>query len=655
MATPRVTIDQLPEQAIPEDANYFVIQDSGVSKKMSWATIKTQPSQPLTDHINDTSGAHAASAISAAVAGTGVDAADVQGQLGQLTTLVNGKINQSVADGLYVNITGDAMTGALTLVSDPTGALEAATKQYVDSKVIEAGGGITMAEADDRYVNIDGDTMIGALTVEGGLAVNNMPITSVGPGVAATDAATVAQVTDRVAKAGDAMTGLLTIGNAGSVDQLRLRHASPTLALENAAGSTRYATLLSDATQTRLQAAVGDAHVQSLLGAALLAGKTDMKLSLEDVAGRAIHGWAGFRNPIILPMGTAAGDVEGLLTGKGFRFEIGTDASAGLRVFSGGFEKLSVSNGGVLFSYGGLRAGGATSPLYLVNNGNGPYISFFDGANVDAIGTRKGYMGFSSPISMYVNNEMNGPLVLRAGNAAGEGYITFQTGAVEQGRVGSGGDFMWGKTTPDTATAGQMLSAAGRISATTPDNVAVNFIANIIAGTTGRQLFGFRRSDTTIGTITQNGTTGVLYNQTSHGPFKGNVADLDDDAALTRLETWRPVSYQWKTNADGDLREDGEPSGPEVHGFIAQELYEVQPNAVTPGFGTQAEEDAWRAARNQRLEEGETLEDEDSPFMSWQMDNSALVPDLVAAVQAMARKLIALRTELDELRASVGN
>ena len=34
MATPRVTIDALPEQTVPEDTNLLVIQDSGVTKKM---------------------------------------------------------------------------------------------------------------------------------------------------------------------------------------------------------------------------------------------------------------------------------------------------------------------------------------------------------------------------------------------------------------------------------------------------------------------------------------------------------------------------------------------------------------------------------------------------------------------------------------------
>lgn len=172
MATPRVTIDELPEQTTLEDTNYFVIQDSGVSKKASWLTVKSSPSQALLDHINDPTGAHAATAISATAAGAGVDAADVQGQLGQLATLVDGKVSQAETDPLYVNVGGDTMTGALTLPGDPVNPLEAATKDYVDQAVIDAGGGITQADADLRYVNIDGDTMTGPLVVDALVSTN---------------------------------------------------------------------------------------------------------------------------------------------------------------------------------------------------------------------------------------------------------------------------------------------------------------------------------------------------------------------------------------------------------------------------------------------------------------------------------------------------
>ena len=64
-------------------------------------------------------------------------------------------------DPRYLNVAGDAMIGALTLAADPAVPLQAATKQYVDSK----SAGMDQATADTRYVNVAGDTMTGSLRI----------------------------------------------------------------------------------------------------------------------------------------------------------------------------------------------------------------------------------------------------------------------------------------------------------------------------------------------------------------------------------------------------------------------------------------------------------------------------------------------------------
>lgn len=76
-------------------------------------------------------------------------------------------------DDRYVNITGDTLTGSLILSADPTLALEAATKQYVDSAVASIDILPDMADTsqqagtlDDRYVNVFGDTMVGELLLQ---------------------------------------------------------------------------------------------------------------------------------------------------------------------------------------------------------------------------------------------------------------------------------------------------------------------------------------------------------------------------------------------------------------------------------------------------------------------------------------------------------
>jgi hypothetical protein len=79
---------------------------------------------------------------------------------------------QAMADDLYVNVTGDVMTGFLTLNADPTSALHAVTKQYADALMIDhlAEGDphpqyLLVAEGNAAYVLKAGDTMTGALTI----------------------------------------------------------------------------------------------------------------------------------------------------------------------------------------------------------------------------------------------------------------------------------------------------------------------------------------------------------------------------------------------------------------------------------------------------------------------------------------------------------
>jgi hypothetical protein len=70
------------------------------------------------------------------------------------------------SDSRYVNVSGDTMTGALTLSGSPTNALHAATKQYVDSSISGATGSYyTAAQVDANFVHITGDTITGFLTL----------------------------------------------------------------------------------------------------------------------------------------------------------------------------------------------------------------------------------------------------------------------------------------------------------------------------------------------------------------------------------------------------------------------------------------------------------------------------------------------------------
>ncbi|MFJ4626166.1 hypothetical protein [Streptomyces sp. NPDC088847] len=70
----------------------------------------------------------------------------------------NGAVDLSTT---YVNVSGDTMTGALTLSGAPVNNLHAATKKYVDDAVANGGGGSS------GYLPLSGGTLTGALTLSG--------------------------------------------------------------------------------------------------------------------------------------------------------------------------------------------------------------------------------------------------------------------------------------------------------------------------------------------------------------------------------------------------------------------------------------------------------------------------------------------------------
>jgi hypothetical protein len=132
-------------------------------------------------------------------------------------------------------------------------------------------------------------------------------------------------------------------------------------------------------------------------------------------------------------------------------------------------------------------------------------------------------------------------------------------------------------------------------------------IAHTTSAGTGEGFMGFYRSSTQIGSINQNGTTGVSYATTSDYRLKENVQPMT--GALDKIAQLNPVTYTWK--ADGS---DGQ-------GFIAHELQAVVPDCVT------GEKDAVDADGNPQYQG---------------VDTSFLVATLVKAVQELTARIAAL-------------
>ena len=121
----------------------------------------------------------------------------------------------------------------------------------------------------------------------------------------------------------------------------------------------------------------------------------------------------------------------------------------------------------------------------------------------------------------------------------------------------------------------------------------------------------FRQGQSAIGTVSTT-TSGTTYNTTSDRRLKQDIEPLE---ATDKLMAMNPVSYSWKAD----------PDGPRSMGFIAQEMQEVMPEAVSTG-------------------------EDDDAMMS--MDYGRITPILVSALQDAHRKIDELAAEIAELKAN---
>jgi len=202
LSVPQIVTGDAPP--VPEYNQLWWESDTGIlwlwyfdGDTSQWVQVSS--SGGLVGEIPGTGGPGAAGGITFTPGGN-LQADDVQEALMELDT-------EKVAKA------GDAMTGFLFLPGDPTNALHAATKQYVDARV----GGITEAPTDGQTYGRSNATWLAIGTGGGGASdALNVTFTPTG-GIAATDVqAAISEVdAEKVAKAGDTMTGNLSIVKAG--------------------------------------------------------------------------------------------------------------------------------------------------------------------------------------------------------------------------------------------------------------------------------------------------------------------------------------------------------------------------------------------------------------------------------------------------------
>jgi hypothetical protein len=121
----------------------------------------------------------------------------------------------------------------------------------------------------------------------------------------------------------------------------------------------------------------------------------------------------------------------------------------------------------------------------------------------------------------------------------------------------------------------------------------------------------FTNSGGNKGTITTD-ASGTTYNTTSDIRLKTDIAPIAD--ATDKLMAMNAVTHKWKADPDADA----------VVGFIAQEMADIVPQAVSKGEG---EDDMWS------------------------MDYGRITPVIVAALQDALKEIDMLKDRIAELEA----
>lgn len=203
--------------------------------------------------------------------------------------------------------------------------------------------------------------------------------------------------------------------------------------------------------------------------------------------------------------------------------------------------------------------------------------------------TASGYL-YQGAAAMYIHNVQNTPTL-------------FYTNNTERARIDASGNLLVNTTSnPGSGRIGVNFASASH------DGIAIKETS----GTTGGYMIRFVNSaGSVIGSITNNASS-VTYNTTSDYRLKSDITPMV--GALEKVAALKPCTYTWKSD------------GSQGEGFIAHELAEVAPCAVT------GEKDAVF---------------EDGSIKPQSIDTSFLVATLTAAIQELKAEVDALRAQVE--------
>jgi hypothetical protein len=230
-----------------------------------------------------------------------------------------------------------------------------------------------------------------------------------------------------------------------------------------------------------------------------------------------------------------------------------------------------------------IVVGGTTSGA-LAGNRNALQLR-----NSNSSGNQSNFLVFGSAgteSSCFIGNDL-------AANGTEVNVLSFGTAATEAMRLDSSGNLLVGTTSRGHnggATSFDLDKTDGAL-----------YVTHATGTPTGYYFASFGYNTTSIGSITQSGTTAVLYNVTSDQRLKENIQDAADAASL--IDSLQVRQFDWKAD-----------NSHQRYGFIAQELVTVAPEAV-----------------HQPADPEEMMA----------VDYSKLVPMLVKEIQSLRKRLAA--------------
>jgi hypothetical protein len=285
-------------------------------------------------------------------------------------------------------------------------------------------------------------------------------------------------------------------------------------------------------------------------------------------------------------------DVDGSASTPAIR---GTDTNTG--IFFPAADTIAFAEGGAeiaRFDSSGQLGIGTSSPasgLEVKGTGSFPRLTLSD-------------TSLAASATIGCND---GDLILTSdsGNTVGDSTMLFYVDTTERMRINSGGDVLFGTTSTNTGNGAVMYRGNG----------TGTYWRNATSTSSSWEHWSFRIGTTQVGAITTSGSN-TSYVTSSDYRLKENIAPMT--GALATVQALKPCTYTWK--ADGS---DGQ-------GFIAHELAEVVPDAVT------GQKDAV---------------DEDGNPKYQGVDTSFLVATLTAAIQELKAELDGVKAELATLKA----